>query len=76
MFEIDEDDVIYRKELSGEELVKDIINTSHVGSIRDEKGNSFYWDTIDKTKRYFVIKWEYYRNFQPCSWTYYKIREL
>ena len=76
MLQIDEEDLIYKKELDGEALVKDIVNTDHVGSITDDSGKSYWWDTIDKSKRYFVIKWEHYRNFQPCSWTHYRIQEI
>lgn len=71
-----DDDLIYEKNLSGEELVNDVLKTDKVGSITDENGKSYWWDTIDKTKKYHVKKWEYYRNFQPCSWTYYRIKEL
>ena len=42
--------LLFNKVLSGEELVKDILNTDNVSSIRDQTGKSYWWNTIDKKK--------------------------
>lgn len=72
----DEADLIFEKTMSGVSLVKDIIDEDHVSSITDDKGNRYWDNTIDQTKNYLVKKYEYYRNFQPCSWIIYKIKEV
>ena len=33
-------------------LVKDILNTDGVSTIKDNNGKSYWWNTIDKTKKY------------------------
>ncbi len=45
--------------MDGESLVKDILNTDGVSSITDDNGKSYWWDTIDKAKKYQVRKYEY-----------------
>lgn len=44
------EDLLFNKVLGGEELVKDILNTDNVSSIRDQTGKSYWWNTIDKKK--------------------------
>ena len=62
--------------LDGESLVKDILNTNDVSSIVDEKGKSYYWNTIDRSKKYRVRKYEYDRALQDYSTIYYEIKEV
>lgn len=62
--------------MDGESLVKDILNTDGVSSIRDNNGKSYWWNTIDKTKKYQVRKYEYDRALQDYSVISYKIKEL
>lgn len=80
MIQVDEEDLIYKKDIDGETLVNDILKTrksgKHIGSIVGDGGKSYWEDTIDKTKNYFVIKWEHHRLFHPCSYTYYRISEI
>lgn len=73
---VNDDDLIYEKKLSGKSLIKDILDTDNISPITDDTGKSYWWNTIDESKEYLVKKYEYYRNFQPCSWTYYRIKEL
>ena len=72
----DESDLIFDKTMAGEALVKDIRSEDHVSSITDDKGKHYWDNTIDQSKTYSVKKYEYYRNFQPCSWIIYKIKEI
>ena len=58
------EDLLFNKVLGGEELIKDILNTDNVSSIRDQTGKSYWWDTIDKKKKYQVEKYEYERALQ------------
>ncbi len=76
MFEVDESELRFKKEMTGEELVKDVLDEDHVGGISDNKGKSYWWNTIDKKKRYYVIKWTHSRLLQPVDYTYYRIEEL
>ena len=69
-------ELLFDKTLDGESLVKDILNTKDVSSIRDEKGKSYWWNTIDKTKTYQVSKYEYERALQDYSVISYKIKEI
>jgi hypothetical protein len=62
--------------MNGESLVKDILNTDGVSSITDDNGKSYWWDTIDKAKKYQVRKYEYDRALQDYSVISYKIKEL
>ena len=50
------EDLLFNKVLVGEELVKDILNTDNVSYIRDNVGNSYWWNTINKKKKYQVEK--------------------
>ena len=69
-------DLLFNKPMDGESLVKDILNTDGVSSIMDNNGKSYWWDTIDKTKKYQVRKYEYDRALQDYSVISYKIKEL
>lgn len=69
-------ELLYSKTLDGEALVKDILNTDGVSSITDENGKSYWWNTIDKTKKYQVRKYEYDRALQDYSVISYKIKEI
>ena len=68
--------LLFNKILDGESLVKDIIETDGVSSIIDDNGKSYWWDTIDRTKKYHVRKYEYERALQNYSVISYKIKEL
>ena len=68
--------LLFDKILDGESLVKDIIKTDGVSSIIDDNGKSYWWDTIDRTKKYHVKKYEYERALQDYSVISYKIKEL
>jgi hypothetical protein len=67
---------LFNKTLDGEALVKDIVNTDDVSSITDDNGKSYWWNTIDKTKKYQVEKYEYERALQDYSVISYKIKEI
>lgn len=68
------EDLIYDKILDGEDLVKEVMENH--GSITDENGKSYWWDTIDKTKKYRVKKYEYERALQDYTVISYKIKEI
>ena len=70
------EELLFDKTLDGESLVKDILNTENVSSIRDENGKAYWWNTIDKTKTYQVKKYEYDRALQYYSVISYVIKEL
>ena len=65
---------LFNKTMDGESLVKEVIKNP--GSITDESGNSYWWDTIDRLKKYQVRKYEYNRALQDYSVISYKIREI
>ena len=68
--------LLFSKTLDGESLVEDILKTRGVSSITDENGKSYWWDTIDRTKKYQVKKYEYDRALQDYTVISYKIKEL
>ena len=70
------EDLLFNKVLGGEELVKDILNTDNVSYIRDQVGNSHWWYTIDKKKKYQVEKHEYERALQDYPIIFYIIKEV
>ena len=70
------EDLLFNKVLVGEELVKDILNTDNVSYIRDNVGNSYWWNTIDKKKKYQVEKHEYERALQDYPIIFYIINEV
>ncbi len=70
------EELLFSGTLDGEALVKDILNTDGVSSIRDNNGKSYWWNTIDKTKKYQVRKYEYDRALQDYSVISYKIKEV
>ena len=70
------EDLLFEKTMDGESLVKDILKTDGVSSIRDNNGKSYWWNTIDKTKNYQVRKYKYDRALQDYSVISYKIKEL
>ena len=69
-------DLLFDKIMDGESLVKDILNTDGVSSIMDNNGKSYWWNTIDETKKYQVRKYEYDRALQDYSVISYRIKEL
>lgn len=69
-------ELLFDKPMDGESLVKDILNTDDVSSITDENGKTYWWNTIDRTKKYQVRKYEYDRALQDYSVISYKIKEL
>ena len=70
------EELLFDKTLDGESLVKDILNTENVSSIRDENEKAYWWNTIDKTKTYQVKKYEYDRALQYYPVISYEINEL
>lgn len=70
------EELLFSKTLDGETLVKDILNTDGVSSITDNNGKRYWWSTIDKKKKYQVIKYKYDRALQDYSVISYKIKEL
>ena len=70
------EDLLFNKVLGGEELVKYILNTDNVSSIRDQTGKSYWWNTIDKKKKYQVEKYEYERALQYYPVIFYIIKEV
>ena len=69
-------ELLFDNIMDGESLVKDILRTDGVSSITDNNGKSYWWDTIDKTKKYRVRKYEYDRALQDYSVISYKIKEI
>jgi hypothetical protein len=69
-------ELLFSKTMDGESLVKDILRTDGVSSITDENGKSYWWNTIDRTKKYKVRKYEYERALQDYSVISYKIKEI
>jgi hypothetical protein len=70
------EELLFDNIMDGESLVKDILKTDGVSSIRDNNGKSYWWNTIDKTKKYQVRKYEYDRALQDYSSIFYEIKEL
>ena len=70
------EELLFDNIMDSESLVKDILNTDGVSSITDNNGKSYWWDTIDKTKKYRVRKYEYDRALQDYSVISYKIKEI
>ena len=70
------EELLFNKVLGGEELVKDILNTDNVSYIRDKTGQSYWWNTIDKKKKYQVEKYEYERALQYYPVISYIIKEV
>ena len=70
------EELLFNKVLGGEELVKDILNTDNVSSIRDQTGKPYWWNTIDKKKKYQVEKHEYGRALQDYPIIFYIIKEV
>lgn len=70
------EELLFSKTLDGESLVKDILNTDGVSSIRDDNGKYYWWNTIDKSKNYQVKKYKYDRALQNYSVISYKIKEV
>lgn len=66
--------MVYDKVLDGESLVKEVLE--YPGSVKDDKGNTYWWNTINKTKRYQVRKFEYGRALQYYPVISYEIKEL
>ena len=52
-------ELLFDNIMDGESLVKDILRTDGVSSITDNNGKSYWWNTIDKAKKYRVKKYEY-----------------
>ena len=69
-------ELLFEGILDGEFLVRDILNTDSVSSIVDDHGKSYWWNTIDTTKKYQVKKYEYDRALQDYAYVYYQIKEV
>lgn len=50
------EELLFEGILDGESLVRDILNTGTVSSIVDDHGKSYWWNTIDKTKKTIRLK--------------------
>lgn len=74
----DEDDLLYERDMDGKSLVKDILsNTGYsVDIVNDETHKFYYWDTIDKSKKYHVRVTEYSRLAWDYSKLTYHIKEI
>lgn len=74
----DEDDLLYERDMDGETLVKDILshNGHSVGIIDDETHEIYYWNTINRTKKYHVRVTEYFRLAWDWSKLTYHIKEI
>ena len=70
------EELLFEGILDGESLVRDILNTDSVSSIVDVHGISYWWNSIDKTKKYQVKKYEYDRALQDYAYVYYQIKEI
>ena len=68
------DELIFDEILDGESLVKEVLKS--YGYISDENGKEYWWNTIDKSKKYQVKKYEYNRALQDYSVISYKIKEI
>lgn len=67
----DEDDLLWERDMDGESLVKDILNSSGhpIDIIDDETHKKYYWNTIDRSKKYHVRVTEYF----GLAWDYSKL---
>lgn len=68
----DENNLLYERDMDGESLVKDVLNNGRdcVDIVDDETHEIYYWNTIDRSKKYHVIRvTEYFR----LAWDYSKI---
>ena len=74
----DEDDLLWERDMDGESLVKDIFNRgSHsIDIVDDETHDCYYWNTIDKSKKYHVRVTEYSRLAWDWSKLTYHIKEI
>lgn len=70
------EELLFDNIMNGESLVNDILNTDGVSSIRDNNGKSYWWNTIDKTKKYRVRKYKYDRALQYYSVISYIINDV
>lgn len=67
------EDLVYNAEMDGKSLVQEVMRD--YGTILDDTGKQYWWDTLDELKRYQVRKYEYCRPFQ-YSVILYRIKEL
>lgn len=67
----DEDDLLWERDIDGESLVKDVLNNGRdcVDIVNDETHENYYWNTIDRSKKYHARVTEY----SSFSWDYSKI---
>ena len=70
------EELLFSKTLDGESLVNDILNTDGVSSIIGENGKRYWWNTINKSKKYEVKKYKYDRALQNHSVISYEIKEV
>lgn len=68
------EELVFSGILDGQELVKKRLDRG--GHIIDDKGNRIYWGDIDKTKKYYVEEYEYWRALQYYPVITYKIKEI
>ena len=74
----DKEDFLWERDIDGESLVKDILNSSghSIDIVNDETHEFYYWNTIDKSKRYYVRVTEYSRLAWDYSKLTYHIKEI
>lgn len=69
-----DENLVYNRIIDGKSLVQELIERDH-GTIFDDTGKQYWWDTIDESKEYQVQKYEYCRPFQYSVFSY-RIKEL
>ena len=67
-------DLVYDKTLDGKALAKEIREVH--GSVIDNNGKTYWYNTIDISKKYRVKKYEYWRALQDYPVVSYKIEEI
>lgn len=74
----DEGNFLWERDMDGESLVKDIFNNGRdfVDIVNDETHEMYYWNTIDRSKKYHVRVIEYFRLAWDYSKLTYHIKEI
>jgi len=75
---VDEGYLVFERDMTGESLVKDILNSSShsIDIVDDETHEIYYWNTIDRSKKYHVRVTEYSRLAWDYSKLTYHIKEI
>lgn len=74
----DEDDLLWERDMDGESLVKDVLNHNghSIDIVDDETHKIYFWNTIDRSKKYHVRVIEYFRLAWDYSKLTYHIKEI